>query len=83
MCLPDGGEISWARALLRFVGACLSWSLLGAGYLWALFDSRNQTLHDHLSGTQLVYTEKGRKKGTKMQENLPDSSERDVRGKAK
>ncbi|MDX1334937.1 MAG: RDD family protein [Gammaproteobacteria bacterium] len=56
VCMPDGSQISWGRALLRFFAACLSWLLLGGGFLWALFDPENQTLHDRLSGTRLVYT---------------------------
>lgn len=61
VCMPDGSQINWLRALVRFMGACLSWLLLGAGYLWVLFDARNQSLHDHLSGTQLVYTKEDKK----------------------
>jgi uncharacterized RDD family membrane protein YckC len=57
VCMPDGGAISWNKAFLRFLAACLSWGLLGAGYLWALFDPDKQTLHDRLSGTRLIRME--------------------------
>ena len=56
VCMPDGSAISWGRALLRYLAACLSWLLLGGGFLWALFDKDKQTLHDHLSGTRLIRT---------------------------
>ena len=50
----DGKQVNWLQALIRFHAACLSWILLGTGILWALFDSRKQTLHDHLSKTLLI-----------------------------
>ncbi len=50
----NGEQVSWKQAFFRFLVACLSWLLLGAGFLWALFDSKKQTLHDHASKTQLI-----------------------------
>ena len=39
---------------IRFAAALLSWALLGLGFIWALFDSNKQALHDRLSKTRLV-----------------------------
>lgn len=50
----NGAKISWKQALLRYLSACLSWMLLGTGFLWALFDSQKQTLHDYVSKTKLI-----------------------------
>ncbi len=53
-----GGAISWKQALLRFLGALLSWAALGVGYLWILIDRDGRAWHDRLSGTHLVVTPK-------------------------
>lgn len=50
----DGGRVSWGQALVRFLGACISWLALGAGFLWALVDADRCTWHDHLSGTVII-----------------------------
>ncbi|MCK5897472.1 MAG: RDD family protein [Methylococcales bacterium] len=51
----DGQRLTWHHALMRFLGALLSWSLLGMGFLWVLFDKNHYTLHDRLSKTYLVF----------------------------
>ena len=48
----------WKQATLRFLLAMLSWSLLGAGFLWSLFDKERLALHDRLSSTRLILLEK-------------------------
>lgn len=48
------GGVSWAEALVRFVGAGLSWLALGMGFLWMLVDHDSQAWHDHLSRTSIV-----------------------------
>lgn len=47
----NGLGISWTQALLRFVGAIISWLALGLGFFWMLADPRKQTWHDRFSGT--------------------------------
>lgn len=47
---PPGAE----RGFRRTVISLLSGMLLFAGYLWALWDGRNQTWHDKLAGTFVV-----------------------------
>ena len=48
-----GGPVKLWQTLARFLAACLSWGLFGAGYLVALI-APHQTLHDRLSGTATV-----------------------------
>ena len=50
----DGGPITWAMALKRFVYALLALICLGMGFLWVLHDRENLTWHDRWSGTRLV-----------------------------
>ena len=50
----DGTRVRWGQALVRFLGACLSWLPLGLGFLWALADPRRRTWHDRLSSTVIV-----------------------------
>jgi len=50
----DGGPVSASRATLRYLLACLSAALAGAGFVWALFDRDRQYLHDRLAGTRIV-----------------------------
>lgn len=50
----NGERISWAQAFKRFVGAFLSVSIFGLGYLWLLIDKNNKTLQCYLSNTQVI-----------------------------
>jgi uncharacterized RDD family membrane protein YckC len=55
---PDNGHaMTWRHALLRFLGAGISWASLGAGYIWCLFNRERLSFHDALSGTRLVRTD--------------------------
>ncbi|MFA7097254.1 MAG: RDD family protein [Gammaproteobacteria bacterium] len=54
----NGAPITWGQALLRFLVAIASWLLLGAGFLWALFDKERMTWHDRYSQTVLVVVPK-------------------------
>ena len=51
---PDGGAITFTQAVLRYVIALIGLLLLGAGFLWALFDRERVFLHDRLAGTRIV-----------------------------
>ncbi len=53
----DGRKINWRHALLRFLAAIPSWTLLGAGYLWMLVDKDGLSWHDHFSETMIVRLE--------------------------
>ena len=50
----DGDKISWSRCLLRFLVGGISLSVIGLGFLWALFDQKNRTWHDIAGRTLLV-----------------------------
>ena len=50
----DGAALTWPRALLRFVVACVSLGAVGIGFLWCLFDARKRSWHDIASRSVLV-----------------------------
>jgi len=52
--LPDGGRVSYARALGRHFAEFLSKITLYAGYIMAGFDTEKRALHDHVAGTRVV-----------------------------
>jgi len=52
---PDGRMPGWKNLSARFFLAGVSWFVLGAGFLWCLFDKERRALHDRGSGTLLVY----------------------------
>lgn len=50
----DGGKISWASAFARAIGKLISILLLFLGCLLALFDKKNQALHDKIANTLVL-----------------------------
>jgi uncharacterized RDD family membrane protein YckC len=58
----DGNRLHLRDALARFAAAALSWTVLGAGFLWSLLDREKLTWHDRLSGTRLVMLKKPEKR---------------------
>jgi uncharacterized RDD family membrane protein YckC len=50
---PDGSQIGWGRASVRFATAWVSLLPLGLGFWWSIADD-NRCWHDRLSGTLLV-----------------------------
>jgi uncharacterized RDD family membrane protein YckC len=51
----DGTPMRLAQALLRFIGAMLSFAALGIGYLWIYVDPDRRAWPDMLSRTHVVY----------------------------
>ncbi len=51
---PDGGRVSYARALGRYFAEILSGLILAIGYIMAAFDSEKRALHDHICSTRVV-----------------------------
>lgn len=51
---PEGGRISYARALGRTLMKEVSGLILGIGYFIAAFDEQKRTLHDRVAGTVVV-----------------------------
>jgi uncharacterized RDD family membrane protein YckC len=52
-----GEAVTWAVGLKRFLYAVPATLLIGAGFLWALFDRDGLFLHDRLAGTTIVRTD--------------------------
>jgi len=53
---PDGGGISWGRAVGRYFAKMLSGITLLIGYIMAGFDSEKRALHDYIAGTRVIRT---------------------------
>ena len=52
---PDGGRISYLRALGRNFAEILSAIILMVGYIMAGFDAQKRALHDRICSTRVVY----------------------------
>jgi uncharacterized RDD family membrane protein YckC len=50
----DGGRVSLARAVGRYVAGILNALTLGIGYLMVIWSPRKQALHDRIAGTVVV-----------------------------
>lgn len=50
----SGRKITLPQALLRYVVAIGGGALAGVGFIWALFDSQRQFLHDRIARTRIV-----------------------------
>ncbi len=55
---PDGKFITWKIALIRYCVAIISWTAVGMGFAWILLNSRKQSWHDSISGTQIIFVPK-------------------------
>jgi len=55
---PDGGRISYGRAIGRYFANFLSAITLGIGYLMAAFTKEKRALHDFVAGTYVVKVNK-------------------------
>ena len=53
---PDGGGISWGRAIGRYFAKILSSITLLIGYIMAGFDPEKRALHDYIAGTRVIRT---------------------------
>lgn len=49
-----GDEVGYGRALVRWIGQCLSLLTLGLGFLMVAFSREKQALHDKIAGTYVV-----------------------------
>jgi uncharacterized RDD family membrane protein YckC len=52
--LPDGGKVTYMRALGRYFGTILSSLTLMIGYIIAAFDDQKRALHDHICNTRVI-----------------------------
>lgn len=53
---PDGGGLSWGRAIGRYFAKMLSSITLLIGYIMAGFDPEKRALHDYIAGTRVIRT---------------------------
>ncbi|MBT8357823.1 MAG: RDD family protein [Desulfobacterales bacterium] len=51
---PDGGRVSYSRALGRHFAKWISSMILGIGFLMAAFDDEKRTLHDRICETRVI-----------------------------
>ena len=49
-----GKQMTVRQAGLRTLGYLLSFATCGAGFLWVLFNPRNQALHDRIANTVVI-----------------------------
>jgi len=49
-----GGEMTYGRATLRWVGSILSGAIVYLGYLWIAWDPDKQAWHDKIANTYVV-----------------------------
>ncbi len=54
----DGDRPEWWRIVLRLIGSWMNLITLSLGYLWVLADPNRRGLHDYLSGTAVIATER-------------------------
>jgi uncharacterized RDD family membrane protein YckC len=50
----DGTNITAGYALLRYLGYIVCFLMVGIGFLWIIFDSRKQGIHDKIADTVVV-----------------------------
>jgi uncharacterized RDD family membrane protein YckC len=55
------GDVTFARAFLRFIGIYVSIFALGLGILWVLIDKKKQGWHDKMGNTFVVYSRTARR----------------------
>jgi uncharacterized RDD family membrane protein YckC len=53
---PDGGGLTWGRAIGRHFAKYLSGITLMIGYIMAGFDTEKRALHDYIAGTRVIRT---------------------------
>jgi len=49
----DAG-IGWKLCAIRFLGAIISWCVIGMGFIWALVDKKKRCWHDLITKTVLI-----------------------------
>ena len=54
----DGSTINWNQAAMRFIGALISWLVIGLGFLWILIDKNGHSWHDIMSKSEIIQLEK-------------------------
>lgn len=52
---PEGGKVSYMRALGRNFAEWITWMTMTIGYIIAGFDAEKRALHDRIASTRVVY----------------------------
>ena len=65
----QGADLTWGRALTRYLCALLSWAPAGLGHLWIFFDRNGYAWHDHLSKSELITVDSSGKAVQKADSN--------------
>ena len=52
--LPDGGQVSYPRAIGRHFAKYISGMILLIGYIMAAFDKQKRSLHDRICDTRVI-----------------------------
>jgi uncharacterized RDD family membrane protein YckC len=52
---PDGGRVSYLRALGRYFSEIVSGMIFAIGYIMAAFDGEKRALHDRICSTRVVH----------------------------
>ena len=55
----DDRPIDWVTAIVRALGAFLSFVVVGLGFIWVVFDDQKQSWHDKIAGTAIVIVPRG------------------------
>ena len=50
----DGGKITWANAILRYIGLIIAFAVIFIGVIWVAFDSRKRGWQDMIGGTVVI-----------------------------
>jgi uncharacterized RDD family membrane protein YckC len=53
----DGKDLTWGKAVRRYIGYIVSLVALSIGFLWIAFDGKRQGWHDKIAGTYVVDVE--------------------------
>ena len=56
----SGYQMTFTQALLRYVGAVLSFAAFGLGYLWIVIDAQKRGWPDLISDSRVLYTPRSR-----------------------
>jgi uncharacterized RDD family membrane protein YckC len=63
ICRLDGGDVTFVRSVVRFIGYWISAIPFFLGFIWILFDKGRQSWHDKMADTHVIYV---RTKGSKI-----------------
>lgn len=55
----DDRPLDWSVAVVRALGAFLSFAVAGLGFIWVAFDDERQSWHDKIAGTTIVKVPRG------------------------